>query len=258
VLVVLGYLAVVFAVWAIIGLEYDDVGDTVDNVRKGITLSMALGAAYVVVVTSALGWWRPALREPRRAGHRWMWIVPVVLAIGVIGNLATTKWGEVDQLGTYVLWLAIGCVGVGFNEEMITRGLLIVGARGTLHEGWVWFVSCLAFGLLHAPNALFGQSVKDTVQQIFFAFGVGTAYYVTRRVSAALVVTMVLHGAWDFSVFIQGHSVDLLADKPVALGGIVMIPVIVASLFAVWRLLHDEGDVVEPGGDQLAAFAEAT
>ena len=159
-----------------------------------------------------------------------MWIIPIVLALGVVANLASTKWGEIDQVGTYVMWLAIGCVGVGFNEEMITRGLLIVGARGTLHEGWVWFVRSLLFGLLHVPNAFFGQSVKDTVQQVFFAFGIGTAYYVTRRISGALVVTMVLHGAWDFSVFIQGHSVDLLADKPVAIGGIVMMPVVALSL----------------------------
>ena len=68
---------------------------------------------------------------------------------------------------------------------------------------------------------------------------------------------MVLHGAWDFSTFIQGHSVDLLDDKPVAIGGIVMIPVVVLSLIAVWRLHHDDGDVVEPGGDQLAAFDTA-
>ena len=258
ILVLLGYLAVVFTVWIIAGVDYDEVGDSVDNVRNVIAMSMIVGAVYVAVVTSVLGWWKPSLREPRRADHhKWMWIIPIVLALGVVGNLATTKWGEVDQLGTYVMWLIIGCIGVGFNEEMITRGTLIVGARGTLHEGWVWFVSSLCFGLLHVPNAFFGQSVKDTVQQVFFAFGIGTAYYVTRRITGALVVTMVLHGAWDFSTFIQTHSVDLLDDKPVAIGGIVMIPVVVVSLIAVWRLHHDVGDVVEPGADQLAAFDTA-
>ena len=256
--VVLGYLVVVFSVWIAVGLKYDEVGDTVDNVRKGVTLSMALGAVFVVVVTSLLGWWTPALREARRSTHhRWMWAIPILLALGVIGNLASTKWGEIDQLGSYAFWLALGCVMVGFNEEMITRGLLIVGARGTLHEGWVWFVSSLTFGLLHVSNAFFGQSARTTAQQVLFAFGIGTAYYVTRRITGLLVIPMVLHGAWDFSTFIQGHSVDLLADKTVAIGGIVMMPVIAISLLAGWRLHHDEGDVVEPGGDQLVAFESA-
>jgi membrane protease YdiL (CAAX protease family) len=256
-LALVGYLAVVFAAWGVTGIKYDEIGDTVDNVRKAVTLSMALGAVYVVVITSLLGWWKPALREPRRARHGWMWIIPVFLALGIAGNLASTKWGEVDQLGTYVLWLAVGCIGVGFNEEMMTRGLLLVGARGTLHEGWVWFVTAASFGLMHVPNVLFGENGRDAVQQVFLAFGVGSAYYVTRRITGALVVTMVLHGAWDFSTFIQGHSVDGLADKPVALGGVLSIPVVVIALIAVWRLHHDDGDVVEPGSDQLAAFDSA-
>ena len=52
----------------------------------------------------------------------------------------------------------------------------------------------------------------------------------------------------------KAHSVDLLRDKTVAIGGFVMVPM---ALIAIWRLHHDEGDVVEPGGDQLAAFGTA-
>jgi uncharacterized protein len=254
IVIIIGYLAVVFAVWGATGMKYDEVGDSVENVRKAVTLAMALGAVYLVIVTSVLGWWKPALREPRRAHHRWMWIIPVFLVLGVVGNLASTKWGEVDQVGAYVFWLAVGCVGVGFNEELLTRGLLLVGARGTLHEGWVWFTTAFTFGLIHVPNLFFGEAAKDVGQQVLLAFGVGTAYYVTRRITGALVVTMVLHGAWDFSTFIQAHSVDGLADKPVALGGVLSAPIVVIALIAVWRLHHDDGDVVEPGADQLAAF----
>ena len=95
ILVLLGYLAVVFTVWIIAGVDYDEVGDTVDNVRNVIAMSMIVGAVYVAVVTSVLGWWKPSLREPRRADHhKWMWIIPIVLALGVVANLATTKWGE--------------------------------------------------------------------------------------------------------------------------------------------------------------------
>ncbi len=36
-----------------------------------------------------------------------------------------------------------------------------------------------------------------------------------------------------------------------------MMPIVALSLLAVWRLHHDVGDVVEPGGDQLAAFDTA-
>jgi membrane protease YdiL (CAAX protease family) len=257
ILVILGYLAVVFGMWATTGLKYDDVGDTVENVRKGITLSIGVGAVYLVIVTSLLGWWKPAMREPRKVGGGWMWLIPVLLLLGAIANLAGTKWGRIDEVGSYVLWLGIGTLFVGFSEELLTRGLAIVGARGNLHERWVWVVSGLVFCLMHAPNALFGQSVTSTLQQMVFAFLVGMTYYVTRRIAGALIVTMALHAIWDFSIFIQAHSVDGMKDKPAALGGFVMYLVIILGAFAVHRILRSGGDVVEPGGDQLAAFDDA-
>jgi membrane protease YdiL (CAAX protease family) len=75
---------------------------------------------------------------------------------------------------------------------------------------------CPFFGLLHVPNAFFGQSVSSTVQQMAFAFAVGLNWCVIRRLAGTLILTMGLHAIWDFSVFIQDHSGLNLEDKPVA------------------------------------------
>jgi membrane protease YdiL (CAAX protease family) len=253
---ILGYMAVVFTVWGVVGLNYDEVGDTVENVQKGVVLAVALGAVYLIVVTTILGWWKPAIHEPRKVGRTWMWSIPVLLLIGAVVNLATTKWGEIDGVGSYALWLAIGALLIGFSEELLTRGLAIVGARGAMHEKWVWVFSGVIFGLLHAPNAFFGQSVRDTAQQVVFAFGVGLTYYVTRRLAGTLVITMGLHAIWDYSVFIQDHSVANLKDKPLAPGGAALTLAVIIGIFALVKILRT-GDVVEPGGDQLAAFDSA-
>ena len=106
--------------------------------------------------------------------------------VGAIANLASTKWGRIDDVGSYVFWLGLGCVFVGFSEEMLTRGIAIVGARGSMHEKWVWVFSGVIFSLLHAPNAFFGQSVGGTAFQMVFAFAVGLTYYVTRRIAGTL------------------------------------------------------------------------
>lgn len=251
-----GYMVVVFSTWAATGLDYDEVGDTVENVQKGVVLAIALGAIYLAAVTTLFGWWKPAIREPRKVGSGWMWVVPVLLLVGAVGNLAATKWGEIDGVASYAVWLAIGTLFVGFSEELLTRGLAIVGARGALHERWVWVFSGALFAVLHAPNALFGQSVSDTVQQMFFAFGVGLTYYVVRRLSGTLIITMGLHAIWDYSVFIQEHSVSNLTDKPVSVGGFLLYAAIVVGIVALVKILQ-AGDVVEPGGDQLAAFDPA-
>jgi len=252
---ILGYLVVVFVVWASAGLEYDEVGDTVENVRKGIVLAVGLGAVYLVIVTSVLGWWKPAIHEPRKVGSGWMWLIPALLVVGAGLNLVATEWGEIDDAGTYALWLAIGTLLVGFSEELLTRGLAIVGGRGSMHEKWVWAFSGAIFALIHVPNVLFGQSVASTVQQVVFAFAVGLTYYVTRRISGTLIVTMVLHALWDFSTFIQAHSVDKLEEKTASLGSFAMYLAVIVGIVALVKILKT-GDVVEPGGDQLAAFEQ--
>jgi hypothetical protein len=253
ILAIVGYMVVVFSVWAVTGLKYDEVGDTVENVQTGVALAIGLGAIYLVIVTTAFGWWRPAIMEPRRVGSWWMWAIPVLLLVGAVLNLVSTKWGRIDEVGTYVLWLAIGCAFVGFSEELLTRGLAIVGARGSMHEKWVWVFSGVIFGLLHLPNAFFGQSVASTATQMVFAFAIGMTYYVTRRISGTLIVTMVLHALWDFSTFIQGHSVDHLKHKPTSFGGFFLYAAVIIGIVALVKILKT-GDVVEPGGDQLAEF----
>lgn len=253
ILAILGYLVVVFTAWAVTGLQYDAVDDSVENVRNGITIAVGLGAVYLALATTFLGWWRPAMREPRRVGSRWMWAVPILLMMGALVNIATTRWDRIDEVGPYVTYLAIGCMFVGFSEELLTRGIAIVGGRGSMHEKWVWIFSGVIFGLLHAPNALFGQSVSGTVFQIAFAFAVGLTYYVTRRVTGALIVTMVLHACWDFGVFINAHSIEGLDPEPRALGGTLYWPVLVLAVIALVKILKT-GDVVDPGRDQLAPF----
>jgi membrane protease YdiL (CAAX protease family) len=232
----LGYVALISIFWAGFGLDYDEVGDTAASVREGIVVPVGLGALYVAILASVLGWWKPAMSEAR-VGRRWMWLVPGVLLVGAIGNFATVDWDGIES--EYLLWLAVGTAFVGFSEEMLTRGLAIVGARGSMHEKWVWVFSSALFGLLHVANALFGQSLKATIGQVIFAFLVGIAYYVTRRISGTLLVTMGLHFLWDFSLFAHDQSTD---DRSPT--SILMIVAIILGIAALVKVLR-HGDVVE-------------
>lgn len=199
----LGYVAVVFLVQKVAGVPYTALGESGGNLFLGAGLSLIVGAILLAVTTSLLGWWGPALRERHRATHRWPIIAAVLMAIALLLNLGATDWASYD--GPFFA-ASIVLLLVGFTEELTTRGLLLVGLRSKLSEVWVWFLTSALFGLMHLINALSGQDLGPTLQQVLFAFGGGTIFYIVRRVTGTLIWAMVLHGLWDFSTFAVGHG----------------------------------------------------
>ncbi|KRF37648.1 CPBP family intramembrane glutamic endopeptidase [Nocardioides sp. Soil805] len=197
--VAVGYMAIVGLTWTVVGLDYDAVGDTTTTVVEGIVVPVGLGAVFLAAVTTYLGWWGPAIHEDLRA-PRWMWVVPVLMILPGLGVLLGGA-GPADRSAGFLLALGIGTLLVGFSEELLTRGTGLVGLRGGFGEALSWFFSCLLFGLIHALNVLFGQSLGSTVQQIGFAFLAGSVLYITRRVAGTLIVCMLLHAWIDFTTF---------------------------------------------------------
>ena len=194
-----GYMAIVAITWVIVGLDYDTVGDSTSNIVEGIVLPVALASAFTAAVTSYLGWWGPAIHEELGA-PRWLWVVPLLMFLPGLGALLG-GFGPADRSASYLFWLGVGTLLVGFGEEMLTRGTGLVGLRGGFREPMAWFFSCLLFGLVHALNVFFGQSLGSTVQQIAIAFVAGSVLYITRRVAGTLILCMVLHAWIDFTTF---------------------------------------------------------
>jgi uncharacterized protein len=201
--VYVGYVAVVVVVQMLSGVPYTALGDSGENLFRGAGLSLLVGAALLIVVTSGLGWWHPAMNERRPAVHRWPIAAPAIMAIGLGLNLGSTDWGSFDAA---FLSASIVLILVGFTEELTTRGLLLVGLRSRLREVWVWLITSALFAVMHFANALAGQDLAATLQQVAFAFGGGTIFYILRRTTGSLLWAMLLHGLWDFSTFSVAHG----------------------------------------------------
>lgn len=231
----IGYVAIVAITWVVVDLDYDSVGDSTANIVEGIVLPVALASAFVAGVTSYLGWWGPAIHEDLGA-PRWLWTVPVLMFLPGLGFLLGGL-GPVDRTASYLLALGAGTLLVGFGEEMLTRGTGLVGLRGGFREPMVWFLSCLFFGLVHALNALFGQSLGSTVQQIVFAFLAGSVFYLTRRLAGTLVLCMVLHAWIDFTTFAFSEAARD-AESPFSILGILQFPAFALALVGVFVVLR--------------------
>lgn len=204
------------------GVDYDAVADSTSNVMKAVVLPVGVGALVLLLTTYLFGWWRPVFRDEDRA-PRWTLLIPAFTAAAIAAGLVTADWGS--RGSSFLVWLLVGTLFVGIAEEVLTRGLLLTALRGGMGEVGVWFWTSLLFGLLHALNILFGQSVGATIQQIAFAFVLGSVLYACRRATGLLVIPIVLHALWDFTTFLssgEGATVSAGAQGIIVWGAVIV------------------------------------
>jgi membrane protease YdiL (CAAX protease family) len=225
-LLYLGYLAIFFSTWAINGVDYNRIGESAETTRLWYALPTLFGSAFLVVGISILGWWRMVLFDQSTSGPRWIWILPVVIAGIILNNFLGLQ--SADLPAELLLWSSLGAVGVGFGEEMITRGSMIVGLRSRFGENQVWLTSSLLFSALHVPNVIFGFPMWAMPIQVVLTFIMGSGFYVIRRMSGTLVLPMILHGLWDSSLFL-----NVAAGREPSPVQFAVYPLVIVCLIAV-------------------------
>lgn len=200
----LGYLAVFFCTWIVNRVDYNRIGESAETIKLWYALPTLFGCAFLVVAISVLGWWRMVLFDPSKSGPKWVWILPVAIAGIILNNFLGLQFSKLSF--ELLLWSGLGAVGVGFGEEMTTRGSMIVGLRSRFPESKVWLISTLLFSALHLPNVLFGLPFSAVPFQMVNTFIFGSGLYVIRRISGTLILSMILHGLWDSSMFLSNAT----------------------------------------------------
>lgn len=176
--------------------DYPTLGQTVDSVVRSLVVPEGIAFAVLAVVVTGLGWWRIATVDPARSPVRWAAIAPLGVLVVCLVRLPLVDWSALPV--RYFLLLIVGVLFVGAFEELMTRGVLLVGLRRRLPEFGVWAVSCVLFGALHLLNALAGAGIGPTLLQVGFAAAFGSTLYVARRLTGTLLAPVLLHAFWDF------------------------------------------------------------
>jgi hypothetical protein len=108
-----------------------------------------------VLALSVLGWWGNVLFDESKSGPKWIWILPIAAAAIIVNNFLGVPSAKLsDEL---LVWSSLGALGVGFGEEMITRGSMVVGLRSRFSEGKVWLICSLLFSALQVAARTVGQ-----------------------------------------------------------------------------------------------------
>jgi uncharacterized protein len=223
--VYLVYAGWVMAAWTFFGIDYASLG-TQANLLRAIVLPMGIAALALAAFNTMAQWWPLSISEPRVHKPLFLTLLLLPMAGFISLNFHATGWSAIGA--EHVLVLTAAMFLVGFCEEMVTRGVLLVALRGSLtSEAWVWFCSSACFGLLHATNAFFGLGSAALVQ-VALAFCAGTGLYLLRRLTGSIWLAVGVHALWDFSSLAHG-----LAPYPTGSAAFLLL----ASVYALSLVL---------------------
>lgn len=156
---------------------------------NNLALVKGIGVVIAVLAISALHWWPVVLHEELRT-RRWVWIVPVTL---LVASVATIDYGRLATAGLALgLTLLVGTVFIGASEELLFRGVVLTFLRDRSREWIAATVTAVLFGAIH----FLAGPVQMVASAVF-----GYLLYYVRRVSGGIVMPILVHAAWDFSVF---------------------------------------------------------
>jgi membrane protease YdiL (CAAX protease family) len=126
---------------------------------------------------------------PRNHQSSWMACCSTDIdGCATLGGINYGGLGDIDS--KLLLWIVVGTLLVGFCEELMYRGLVLVGFRGGMREALAWFWSSVAFGLLHSIKFFLGQDLLPTLQQAVMTFLIGSGFYIARRTTGVIFVPM--------------------------------------------------------------------
>ena len=137
----LAYTAVVSVLWKVKRVDYRTLSDSRTNAVNGIVLPIGVGAIGLAITVSVLGAWHDSMVETSDRAPAWVIVVPILLGLVAVLNTANIDWRASREV---LPALALGTLLVGFSEEMLTRGVMIVGFR---EQGWseLWvYLTCTA------------------------------------------------------------------------------------------------------------------
>lgn len=225
--IAIAYVVVLKVAGLLIGVDTPDDTPypTTEAVLRNGVLPIGISALFAIGVVSWLGWWPIIWRSDRPVQH---WVRWVPISMLVVAILAVNYGHLADQTAGLVLLLVVMTALVGFTEELMFRGVGVqTFRRGGFPEARVALWSSLLFGLVHLSNAL-TEGTGAVVQAVVVSTS-GYFFYLALRSSHTLVVPMVAHALWDFSLL----SSFLGPHKPEAYVGSVLIILLQVVLVVV-------------------------
>ncbi len=202
---------------------------TTEAIIRSTTIPVGMSVVFVVSVISWLGWWKRIWCERKRLA-RWAWIVPVLMVLSIVIVTNYPLLGDVSPMMVVTLFGSVLLVGLG--EELMFRGITLEAVRRvggtTERKAALW--TALIFGGVHLSNVF--TEGPGAFLQVVVASASGLLLYVALRVSGTLIVPIILHAGWDFSLFSGNLGVD---PEPYLFSPVSIVTIFVLTIIVIAR-----------------------
>jgi membrane protease YdiL (CAAX protease family) len=156
----------------------------------------------------------------------------MLLSIVVVTNYPLL--GDVSPMMIFTLLGSVLLIGIG--EELMFRGITLETLRkiGRTTELKTALWATLIFGGAHASN-VFTEGPGAFLQAVV-ASASGLLFYVVLRVSGTMLVPIILHAGWDFSLFSGNLRID---PKPYIFAPVSLLTILVLTIIVLvrWRAI---------------------
>ncbi|HMQ54605.1 MAG TPA: type II CAAX endopeptidase family protein [Anaerolineae bacterium] len=186
-------------------------------VTQRIVISLIAAPLFLVGVIAYFKWpWAEmGVKAPQPASSSWRLGWPAALfilafvGIGVAGGLPPAQ---------VVFFVLINTLLVGVSEELMFRGIMFWTALPRFSIWPAIWITSLLFGGVHTLNALMTGDTIAGVGQALQATLFGVWITAIRLRTRSILPAMLIHGLWDFSVFLMGASAAAAASADIEPG----------------------------------------
>jgi len=196
-----------------------------------LTGAITVGLLVVVIL---FGWRKTVFVERPRI--RWAWGIPAaIFGLAAVITIACSG-ANISRLGlSLVLGYTVWNLFVGISEELVFRGIVLSGLRGSRLPEWAAMaITAVAFGSTHFLNLLGGQDLGDTLRQVILASLYGLTLYLAFRASGTLLFPMAIHWLWDLCQALADDTpfisaVTGIGSLAATAGGLVAIALVIVG-----------------------------
>jgi membrane protease YdiL (CAAX protease family) len=229
------------------GVEPATLMASAGNLFWGQVGALFVGGAILLAFGASVGWLGDVFGPQPIGGRWWMWLAPLVVVGFNVVRFAAADYDAFDP--TFVVVVLLLGIGVGFAEELLTRGYAVTMLRAGGHNEWVVAaLSSLIFALLHVGNLFSGQALVVVAITVGYTFCFGIMMYLTLRVTRHLIWPMIVHATTDSSVILLTGGIDEVTGGA-ATGGLADIAGLANAVvipLALILLLFVRGRVASP------------